>query len=147
MGGGSQPYLGPITLNNPWSILKKKNRHWHFTFTRFSTMDQKKNVFWLDDCLIALKFSKNAPISKLFSFLSFRYGVTFYAFTPGMSPSPRGVAGPPAGQPRRHRTATLKNASQVRDAAGQCPFLFWMRDYLQKIIHSPCLHQTHKKSW
>ena len=22
-GGGSPPYLGPITLNNPWSILKK----------------------------------------------------------------------------------------------------------------------------
>ena len=41
-GGGSPPYLGPITLNNPWSILKKKKRHWHFTFTRFSTMDQKK---------------------------------------------------------------------------------------------------------
>ena len=70
----------PITLNNPCSILKKKPRHCHFTFTRFSTMDQKKFFFvhWLDDCLIALKSSKNAPISKLFSFLIYDFSLRSY---------------------------------------------------------------------
>ena len=57
--------------------LEKKKRHWHFTFTRFSTMDQK-NVCWLDDCLIALKSSKNAPISKLFSFLIYDFSLQSY---------------------------------------------------------------------
>ena len=38
----------------------------------------KKNVFWLDDCLIALKFSKNAPISKLFSFLIYDFSLQSY---------------------------------------------------------------------
>ena len=37
-------------------------------------------VCWLDDCLIALKLSKNAPISKLFSFFYLRLIVTELRF-------------------------------------------------------------------
>ena len=35
-------------------------------------------VCWLDDCLIALKFSKNAQISKLFLFLIYNFSLQSY---------------------------------------------------------------------
>ena len=43
-------------------------------------MDFKNDffVFWLDACLIALKFSKDAPISKLFSFFKSDYSLQCY---------------------------------------------------------------------
>ena len=74
--GGSPANLRPITLNNPCSILKEKKPALHFTFMRFSTMDHF--FCMLTRCLIALKFSKNAPISKLFSFLIYDFSLLSY---------------------------------------------------------------------
>ena len=30
-------------------LEEEKKRHWHFTFTRFSTMDPKKTIFFYVD--------------------------------------------------------------------------------------------------
>ena len=54
-------------------------------------MDKKKIV--LDDCLIALKSSKNAPISKLFSFLIYDFSLWSYVlcvYTRKVTEPPRG---------------------------------------------------------
>ena len=69
-------HLGPLILNNPWSIFKIKPCHCNFTFVTFSTMSPKPNFFPVN---LFMKHSYLKQLSLEYRFQNcFRFSHPFF---------------------------------------------------------------------